>query len=99
MKKLITTIILSLSVCLGLLSSVSAAPKADQYEGIPISVNINTAPAEELATLLIGVGEQKAQAIVDYREQHGKFETVEQLSQVKGIGPSLLSKNADRIKL
>ncbi|MCG6283038.1 ComEA family DNA-binding protein, partial [Vibrio diabolicus] len=45
-----------------------AADSAQVSDEIEITVNINTAPAEELATLLKGIGLKKAQAIVEYRE-------------------------------
>jgi len=48
-------------------------------------VNINTAGREALATLP-GIGEKLAERIVAYREEHGRFETVEELLNVSGIG-------------
>ncbi|MCC6713698.1 MAG: helix-hairpin-helix domain-containing protein, partial [Gammaproteobacteria bacterium] len=45
-------------------------------------VDINTADAATLAKELNGVGEAKAQAIVAYREQHGPFQSVEELAMV-----------------
>jgi competence protein ComEA len=48
-------------------------------------VNLNTATKDELVTLS-GIGPVKAQAILDYREQHGGFKSVEELQEVKGIG-------------
>ncbi len=83
-------------------SSVYAAEKSsklDKYEGIEITVNINQAGADELATLLKGVGQSKAQSIVDYRDENGMFETVEELANVKGIGMSTVNKNRERILL
>jgi len=38
-----------------------------------LSVNINSADAETIASVLMGVGVEKAKAIVAYREQHGRF--------------------------
>jgi competence protein ComEA len=60
-------------------------------------VNINTADAQTLATELKGVGEKKAQAIVDYRNENGPFKSITDLSSVKGIGDKLLEDNADLI--
>lgn len=56
-------------------------------------VDINTADAEQLSESLQGVGPAKAAAIVAYREQHGPFKSPQDLTNVKGIGESLLEKN------
>ena len=56
-------------------------------------VDINRADAEQLSESLQGVGPQKAAAIVAYREQHGPFRSLDDLTKVKGIGASLLQKN------
>ena len=52
-------------------------------------VDINSASLNELSSLR-GIGEKKAQAIVEYRTQKGKFNTVDELVHVKGIGPKIL---------
>ncbi|WP_429064437.1 ComEA family DNA-binding protein [Aeromonas veronii] len=59
-------------------------------------LNINTATLAEL-TSLKGIGDKKAQAIVDYREKQGKFTSVDQLADVNGIGPATLEANRDMI--
>lgn len=59
-------------------------------------VNINTASMGELATLN-GVGAKTAQAIVDYRELMGRFDSVDDLTKVKGIGVKTLEKNRRRL--
>ena len=59
-------------------------------------ININTAGVEEFVTLN-GIGEVKAREIVAYREQHGAFERIEQIQDVKGIGESTFNKIKDRI--
>lgn len=59
-------------------------------------VNINTAPADELA-LLPSLGEKRAEAIVEYREEHGKFKTAEEIKNVKGIGESIFEEIKDKI--
>ncbi len=40
---------------------------------------------------------KKAQAIVEYRKQNGKFKSIEELQQVKGIGPALFAKNKAQV--
>lgn len=62
-------------------------------------VSINQADAEALATVLNGVGLKKAEAIVRYREQNGPFSEIDQLQEVPGIGPSLVERNRDRLKM
>lgn len=66
---------------------------------VSATVNINTASADELSSALKGVGPAKAQAIIDYRTQYGPFKSVEELAEVKGIGPATLEKNAGLIVL
>jgi competence protein ComEA len=60
-------------------------------------VNINTADAEVLSKELIGIGLSKAQAIVDYRNEYGSFESAEELVKVKGIGARVLAANVENI--
>lgn len=77
----------------------SAAAVALASEDAAVGVDINTASAAELATQLNGVGESKAEAIVRYREQFGPFESIEELSEVTGIGISTIEKNRAMIRL
>ncbi len=53
------------------------------------AININTADAATLEGLN-GIGPAKAQAIIEYREQNGPFESVDQLAEVEGIGGKTL---------
>ena len=62
-------------------------------------VNINTADAETLATGLSGVGDARASAIVAYREQNGPFQSVDDLTRVKGIGEHILELNRDALSV
>ncbi len=80
-------------------SSPSTVQKTDQHDGIDITVNINTATAEELQTLLIGVGEKKAKDIIQFRLEHGLFEVADDLMKIKGIGKVIVEKNRERILL
>jgi len=61
-------------------------------------VSINSATVDELKTLT-GIGDVKAQAIVDYRKENGLFKSAEDLKNVKGIGDATFAKIEDRIVL
>ena len=56
-----------------------------QETGQQETVELNTATASELRTLP-RIGERTAQRIIEYREQHGGFEKIEDLMNVRGIG-------------
>ena len=56
----------------------------------PGKINLNTATVQQLSDGLKGVGDALAQRIVAYREQHGKFQSVDELKNVSGIGEKKL---------
>ncbi|RBP83543.1 helix-hairpin-helix domain-containing protein [Marinomonas rhizomae] len=62
-------------------------------------LDINTATAAQFAAVMSGVGAKKAEAIIAYREAYGRFESIDQLSQVKGIGDALLARNKDLLRV
>ena len=69
---------------------------------LPISawagpVNVNTADAETISAELQGVGLTKANAIVEYREEHGPFRSAIDLAEVKGIGQRTIEINQGNI--
>jgi competence protein ComEA len=68
-----------------------AAPNDAKTPAAASSVNVNTATMEEL-TALPGIGEKRAQAIIEVRKQKGGFKSVDELTEVKGIGPANLEK-------
>ncbi|HNB18912.1 MAG TPA: ComEA family DNA-binding protein [Agitococcus sp.] len=62
------------------------------------SININTASVEELSSKLKGIGKAKAAAIIEWRETNGKFQSLEDVDEVKGIGSATLEKNKALIR-
>lgn len=76
-----------LGCLLGLWFTISVAAPLD----------INTATAAELATVMQNVGPKKAEAIVAWREQNGPFKSVDELEKVPGIGPKIVEANRDRL--
>jgi comEA protein len=71
----------------------SEAPlEIDENEDIPLQkVNLNTATAPELLRIK-GIGPVTANKIIEYRNNHGKFNSLEELKNVKGIGDKTLEK-------
>ena|SRR3990167_5423641 len=67
-------------------------------EDIKVKLDINAAPWYELV-LLPKLGEAKAKAIVAYREKHGSFMNIDELSRVKGISTSVLESIREIIKI
>ena len=79
-------LILALVMCL-VLAGVAAA-----------AVNINTASKEEL-TSLKGVGDKRAQEIIDYRKKNGDFKSVDDLEKVPGIGPGIMKQIRSQVSV
>jgi competence protein ComEA len=75
-----------LSLALLMTAPVSAGP-----------VDINTADAATLAAAINGVGEKKAETIVEYRNTHGPFASVDDLVRIKGIGSATIERNRDSL--
>ncbi|CAI3492557.1 ComEA family DNA-binding protein [Enterococcus cecorum] len=61
-------------------------------------ININQADLTQLQQLS-GIGEKKAQAIIDYRNENGSFKTIEDLAKVTGIGEKTVEKLRDSITI
>lgn len=61
-------------------------------------IRINTATLEEITTLN-GIGPKKAQAIIDYRDEHGLFKTIEDLLEIPGIGEKTVENIKEFIQL
>jgi competence protein ComEA len=95
-KKLLLAFILGLSPVLTPLTlHADEVAVASQVH----SININKADAETLTQGLKGVGRSRAEAIVQYRSAYGPFFSIDDLLEVKGVGPSIVNKNRDRIIL
>lgn len=73
-----------------LLTSLAAAAE---------TVNLNKANAAAIQQNLIGIGPVKAEAIISYRKKNGKFKSIDDLQNVKGLGPALIKKNKRYLSL
>ena len=91
------SMIRSLLALLAIAVSSAVLAQTPASGGPPMQVNINTADAETIASVLSGVGLKKAQAIVEHREHHGRFDAATDLTKVKGIGEATVMRNAAKI--
>lgn len=111
MIKQLSTLIVAVFLALGVTGGVSAGESetsavkqqesskevlAAKQQTSSETVNINSASLEELQSLK-GIGLVKAKAIIEYREHNGKFTSLDQLTQVSGIGDRFVEHNADKI--
>ena len=91
------SMIRTLLALLAVAVSSAVLAQAPASGGPPMQVNVNTADAETIASVLSGVGLKKAQAIVEHREHHGRFDAATDLAKVKGIGEATVMRNAAKI--
>lgn len=70
---------------------VKSGESADENIGVSFPININTCTAQEL-TSVEGIGESRAESIIQYREYLGGYTSVDQIKNIKGIGEGLYEK-------
>lgn len=75
-----------------------AGAKGEASQDADGKVNLNTASKEQLMTLS-GIGEMRADSILAYRLEHGRFESIEEIQQVEGIKSGIYSRIKDKIKI
>ena len=85
MTRMIMTAIAAIALSITSLSAQDRAPAAKAVAAPAAPVNLNTASAEQLATIP-GVGLKTAERIIEYREKNGGFKKVEDLMNVRGVG-------------
>ena len=81
---------LFISLCMALFISTGAIAVG--------KINVNTANSEQLQ-MINGVGVSTAAAIIKFRESNGSFKTIDELVNVKGIGPKTLEKLSGQVSV
>lgn len=105
LKQHLATLLFSCLVSLSSNSIAAEAAKPQPAQAAEVAqtassrVNLNTADAATLEADLLGIGPAKAQAIVDHRTANGPFASIDELLEVKGIGPATLEKNRERLSV
>ena len=72
------------------------------YSSNPLAtdtININTADKETLMTVITGVGEKKADAIIEYRGKNRPFKSIDELMNIKGIGQGTVDKHRNMLSV
>jgi competence protein ComEA len=84
-----------------LLSTLTAGLVALTLSGMAFAakIDLNTADVTTLAEGISGVGPKLAERIVEWREQYGPFTSVDQLTEVSGIGEKILSDNQENLSV
>ncbi|MCD8197055.1 MAG: ComEA family DNA-binding protein [Lachnospiraceae bacterium] len=82
----------------GVAAGTGVSRDVSDEEPVDARVNINTADRTELMTLN-GIGESRADAIIEYRTQNGSFTSPEQIMEVSGIAEGIYAKIKDQIRV
>jgi competence protein ComEA len=94
-RNLLISFLTVLCVCWGSVA-LGNTPETQTTEA-QVTVNINEVDAENLAEVLDGIGLSRAEAIVQYRTENGRFYSAEGLSAVRGIEMATVAKNESKI--
>lgn len=95
---LLKTILLIVIAMAGLAPAPLDAAESPTTVHAVTAINLNQATAEQLQALP-GVGPALSERIVRYRTEHGPFSTVDQLTDVKGVGQAKLAKFKDQLSV
>ena len=79
--------------CLVVPLKIVAAAELQTIAAETQKIDINTANVDALKHAFKGIGLKRAEAIVQYREVHGQFKSIQALAQVKGLGRSFVERN------
>ena len=94
-RYIIASICVPVVICFAAALLLSSAAFAESNAGNG-SLDLNTATVKQLSALP-GVGKKRAEAIVAYRSENGKFERVDEIRKIDGIGKKTLSKISERV--
>lgn len=86
------------SLMIGLLFATITCSLASRASSCQQKINLNSASAAQLTGSFKGIGKQRAKAIVLYRRTHGEFNSVMDLSHVRGLGRNFVKRNRAKLR-
>lgn len=83
-----------------LFSSSACATALDSPQIVQTTqkINLNTADESALVHAVKGIGKKRAEAIIQYREEHGQFKSLDELAYVHGLGAAFVKRNKELLK-
>ncbi|WP_419420610.1 ComEA family DNA-binding protein [Legionella sp. D16C41] len=78
--------------------SYSASSNPISLAGVDTQINLNKADLKTLTKSFKGIGVKRAEAIVKYRQEHGKFKSVSELAKVPGFGQKFVTSHLDELQ-
>jgi competence protein ComEA len=100
-----TVVLLILIICLAVINTINYIRREQQkaqhmvyIEELAVQISVNEASADELE-MLPGIGPSLASRIIEYRQTHGGFKTLDELKNVRGIGEKLFAKIQPYLRL
>jgi competence protein ComEA len=101
MKASLSAVMLSLFVACFPLHAADNPPNKTtaRVSKQPITkIDLNKADAKILAKSVKGIGQKRAEAIVNYRNEHGNFKSIEELAQVRGFGKQFVKNHLAQLQ-
>jgi|GEM_PF-1229822 len=92
---------LALSACVlapPVMAAVTPPPPATITPQQTPQINLNTADVNVLSKSIKGIGVKRAEEIIKYRESHGNFKSIDDLSQVPGLGKNFVNTHNEQLQ-
>ncbi|CDZ78874.1 ComE operon protein 1 [Legionella massiliensis] len=91
----------ALSLCVISLPLKAANLPISNYPAVnssQVKIDLNNADVKTLAKSVKGIGQKRAEAIIKYREEHGKFKSLDDLEKVKGFGKQFVKNHLNQLQ-
>lgn len=79
-------------------ANIAPSPQTTAESSTSAKIDLNKADSSALSGSVKGIGQKRAEAIVKYREDHGKFNSLEDLAKVKGLGEKFVKNHLSQLE-